>query len=632
MKNLYQAKNIQNFFMEFKSRVWFILLFVVILISILGFRLHFVQIKQHERYITESNNNRIQIKAIPPVRGKIYDRQGNVLAGNTLFYNLGIIVEHTSNLKKTINRIQELIEVSAEDLTKFNKNRKNTRAYEPVVLRRKLNEAEIARIEVNQYQMPGVEILTQYDRHYILPVAFSHVVGYVGRINKDELESIDQGNYKLTSHIGKTGVEKSYEDILHGTTGHKKVETDSHGKILRTLDITEPVAGSDIFLTIDSRLQELALELMQDKRGSIIAINPENFEVLVMLSSPGFDTNLFVNGISHKDYNALRDSIDIPLFNRSVNGKYPPGSTIKPFVGLAGLESGIINSKTRVYCKGHYQIKNTKRKFRDWKKSGHGHTNIKKAITESCDVYFYDLAYNLGIDRIKPYINLFGFGRKTGIDLPYESQGFVPSKEWKKTQQNPKWNPGETLNVGIGQGKLQITPLQIAYATAALANYGKAYKPKVVHKIKAADSSLESPVTTIPPVLDQEIPIVNPKNWNNMIDAMQKVVHSARGTARRISVNTPYKIAGKTGTAQVFTVKQNQEYDEKKLAERLHDHALFIAFAPAANPKIAVAVIVENGKHGGSTAAPIAKSIMDKYLLELLPANEPDDIEDEKPT
>ncbi len=620
MKNLYQTKNTRTFFALFENRVIFMLLFTLVLVLILTFRSYFIQIIQHEHYITESNNNHIQLKAIPPVRGKIYDRKGRILAGNNFNYNLGITTEYSKNIDDIISKIKSLIEVSDNDLKHFTKARKHSRSYEPVILRRKLSEIEIAKISVNQHMLDGVEILTQYDRYYKHAKSFTHVLGYVGRINKDELKAIDKGNYRLTNHIGKTGVEKSYESILHGTAGYKKIETDSHGKILRTIETKDPVSGSNLYLTIDTDLQELARKLMLNKRGSIIAINPKNFEILAMFSSPSYDTNLFVNGISHKDYGQLRNSIDLPLFNRNLNGKYPPGSTIKPFLGLAGLELGIVDKKDRVSCRGYYQIKNTKRRFRDWKKSGHGRTNIKKAITESCDVYFYNLAYKTGINRMKPYLNNFGFGRKTNIDLPFESKGFIPSKEWQKKQRDPKWKPGETLNVGIGQGKLQITPLQIAYATAALANYGKTYEPRVVNKIQKSSTN---PRNLNPPQknsqkLGLKIPVKHLKNWHHVIDSMRSVVHSNRGTAKRIAGGA-YKIAGKTGTAQVFSIKQNKTYDEKKLKERLHDHALFIAFAPVNNPKIALVVIVENGKHGGSTAAPIAKSLMNKYLLEILP-------------
>lgn len=619
MKNLYQSKNLKAFFILFKNRAVFMLFFALVLMITLALRAYFIQVIQYEHYVTESDNNRIQLKAIPPVRGKIYDRKGRILAGNNLNYNLGITVEYSENIDKTLASIKELIEISDHDLKKFTKARKHSRAYEPVILRHKLNEIEVAKISVNQHRLGGVEILTQYDRYYKHAKSFTHVLGYVGRINKEELLSVDKGNYKLTNHIGKTGVEKSYEDILHGTAGYKKIETDSHGEILRTIEVNPSTSGANLYLTIDADLQELAHELMLGKRGSIIAIDPKNFEILTMLSSPGYDTNLFVNGISHKDYAELTNSIDLPLFNRSLNGKYPPGSTVKPFLGLGGLELGVVGKQDRVSCRGYYQIKNTKRKFRDWKKSGHGHTNIKKAITQSCDVYFYNLAYKTGIDQIKPYLNNFGFGRKTKIDLPFESKGFIPSKAWQKQQPEPKWNPGETLNVGIGQGKLQITPLQIAYATAALANYGKTYQPRVVYQIQQANTNprnLNLPEEN-PKILDEEVPIKQIKNWHHVIDSMEDVIHSSRGTARRITTQA-YQIAGKTGTAQVFSVKQNETYDEKKLSERLHDHALFIAFAPVQNPKIALVVIVENGKHGGSTAAPIAKSIMDKYLLELL--------------
>ena len=613
----YKPKNVVGFYQQHNSRILVIFLFVFMLLLILSYRVYQMQVEQYSFFKTESDDNRILVKFISPIRGNIYDRNGTILAENTLTYNLGIIVEYTKDINKTIESISNLITITPKDIKKFKFNRAYTRSYEPVILKKKLTETEVAKIETNSYHLPAAVIMTQNDRFYSYPKEFAHVIGHVGKINKKELKAADLKDYRLTSSIGKIGLEKQYESLLHGKGGTHKIETDAQGRILRTLSENQALPGNDLYLTIDSRLQILAYSLLKGERASLVAIDPNNYEVLAMASTPSYDARLFVDGINHEDYGVLRNSPDRPLFNRSLSGRYPAGSTFKPFLALGGLESNTINERNKINCKGHYRLKNSKHRFRDWKKEGHGQTDVIKAVAESCDVYFYDLAFQLGIDKIHPYLQLFGFGKKTGIDLPFEVAGFIPSRQWKKNRKNKPWRQGDTLNVGIGQGLVQVTPLQLAYATAILANQGKYLPPRLLLSYK----DFEKNETNSKPGSLQQVPIENKENWDLIIKSMQAVVHSKHGTARNIATRK-YDIAGKTGTAQVITIAQDKEYDEDKLEKLKHDHALFIAFAPIKEPKIAIAVIVENGKHGSTTAAPIAKKIMDKYLLEILPMKE----------
>jgi penicillin-binding protein 2 len=444
------------------------------------------------------------------------------------------------------------------------------------------------------------------------------VLGYVGRVSQRDLEQIDVSNYSGTSHIGKNGVEKTYESALHGVVGLEQVEVNATGRKVRTLEQTAPEPGVDVHLHIDIRLQEVAMKAFGDNNGAAVAIDPNNGAVLAFVSQPGYDPNLFVEGISRKDYKALQEDENRPLTNRALRGQYPPGSTVKPFMGLAGLESGSIEYDTSVYCPGYFRLPGNTHRYRDWKKVGHGSMDLDSAIVQSCDVYFYKLAYELGVDRIHEFLGQFGFGDRTGIDLTGESGGLLPSRDWKRRARRQPWYPGETLIVGIGQGYFLTTPLQLAAATAAIANGGTYFIPHVVDYLRSRDTGEINPI----PPSAHPIPVAMRQNWTDVRDGMLHVTESERGTAKRIR-NDRYKIAGKTGTAQVFTVAQDAEYDEETLEKKLRDHALFIAYAPADDPKIAVAVVVENGGHGGSVAAPIARAIMDAYLLpEETPAEE----------
>ncbi|MFT7672894.1 MAG: penicillin-binding protein 2, partial [Gammaproteobacteria bacterium] len=466
---------------------------------------------------------------------------------------------------------------------------------------------------VNLHQFRGVEINARLTRNYPAGSHAVHAIGYVSRIDEKDLSNIDETNYAGTSHIGKLGLEKYYEDLLHGTVGVQRVEVNAKGRTIRVLSEIPPVPGDNLVLTLDSKLQREAELAFGDHTGSVVVINPNNGEVLTLVSMPTFDPNLFVNGISFKAYSALRDSIQRPLFNRALSGQYPPGSTTKPFVGLAGLEYRIINKSQKVHCGGFYQLPNDERKYRDWKKEGHGPMNMKSAITQSCDVYFYDLSYRMGIDKMSAFMAQFGFGQRTEIDSVGERPGLLPSRNWKRQTQGMPWFPGETLITGIGQGFLLVTPLQLASATAAFSLKGLRYKP---YLLLSRQDSLNNKISATEKTVSGEYSMLKPENWEHIHKSMVNVVHGLRGTAHRLRKDIQYKVAGKTGTAQVFGIEQGEEYEEENVIHRLRDHALFISYAPAEKPEIAVAVIVENGGHGSSVAAPIARRVMDAFLLQ----------------
>jgi penicillin-binding protein 2 len=596
----------------FQNRILVAVIFTLILFGFLIVRLFYLQIVNHDHFTTLSQNNRVSVQAIPPTRGLIYDRNGIILAENLPSYTLQIIPEQTENIDDIIKELEALINIRDIDIKKFKKEVARKRRFEGVPLRFRLTDEEVAIVSVNLHRLPGVEIKAQLSRFYPYGKETSHVVGYVGRINEQELKTLSSTNYSGTNHTGKLGIEKSYEGLLHGQVGYQKVETNVRGRVLRVLERSNPTPGDDLYLNLDINLQKVAIDAFADKRGALVAIDPANGHILAMVSMPDYDANLFVNGIDAKTYKALNTSWKRPLYNRTIKGSYPPGSTTKPFFALAGLELNIIPPDHSIYCPGYYQLKGKAHKYRDWKKWGHGKTDITKSIVQSCDVFYYDLAFQMGIDRMHQYMTDFGFGQYSGIDILGEKRGLMPSKEWKKRVRGQVWFPGETVIAGIGQGYFLTTPVQLALATATLANGGKHFQPQLVHSIKRKQDVIPRLVS---PQLVKQLSVKKLQNWNQIYDGMKKVVHSTRGTARRL--NKPdlrYKIAGKTGTAQVFTVAQDETYNEEEVDERLKDHALFMAFAPADNPKIAIAVVVENGGHGGSVAAPIAGTVIESYL------------------
>ncbi len=585
-------------------------LLVLLAVGALVWRMVQLQVVSHEHFTTLSRENRVKVVPLPPTRGLIYDRKGVLLAQNRPAYSLEITPEQAGDLNDTLAGLGQIIEISEEDLERFWKLRKRKRRFDSVPIRVNLTQEETAQFAVHRHRFPGVDIKTQLLRHYPHDLKTTHVLGYVGRVSQRDLEQIDVSNYAGTSHIGKNGVEKSYESALHGSVGFEQVEVNAAGRKVRTLEQTPPAPGVDIHLHLDIELQQVAMDAFGDNNGAAVAINPKNGGVLAFVSQPGYDPNLFVEGISTKNYQALQQDDARPLYNRALRGQYPPGSTVKPFMGLAGLETGVIQYDSSVYCPGFFRLPGNAHRYRDWKKTGHGSMDVENAIVQSCDVFFYKLAYDVGVDRLHTFLSQFGFGGQTGIDLVGESTGLLPSREWKRRARNQPWYPGETLIMGIGQGYFLTTPLQLAAATAAIANNGTFYTPHVVDHLRSRDTGEIAP---IPPSAHQ-IPIKQLQNWIDVHTGMANVVEGRRGTAKRIR-NEKYRIAGKTGTAQVFTVAQDEEYDEEELEKKLRDHALFIAYAPIDDPQIAVAVVVENGGHGGSVAAPIARAIMDAYLL-----------------
>jgi len=588
-------------------------IFILLLLGLVLGRLYVLQVVEYEHYTTLSDSNRIRIKALPPTRGLIFDRKGVVMANNLPAYRLEIVREQIDDLENSLLRLKQYVDFSEQDLKRFKQSSRRRRPFESIPLRLNLNDAEVARLAVNLYRFEGVEINARLTRNYPQGAHAVHALGYVGRIDEKDLGRVSETNYAGTTHIGKLGLEKFYENELHGQVGVQQVEVNSKGRTLRVLNETPPVQGDNLHLTLDSSLQMVAEEAFADYSGAVVAIDPNNGEILALVSMPIFDPNDFVNGISFADYSDLRDSAQRPLFNRALSGQYPPGSTIKPFIGLAGLELKTTSKEKKVYCNGYYQLPNEPRKYRDWKKFGHGPMTITGAITQSCDVYFYDLSYRLGIDRMSSFLEKFGFGTRTGIDSTSEKNGLLPSREWKRAAQGMPWFPGETLITGIGQGALLVTPLQLANSVAALALDGERYKPHLVSSVELVTSNEQVEITS------QQVgqyQVLRESNWQHIRNSMINVVHGLRGTARGINKGIKYEVAGKTGTAQVFGIAQDEEYDEETIARNLRDHALFISYAPAQNARIAVAVIVENGSHGGSVAAPIARKIMDAYLLE----------------
>jgi len=593
----------------FGARTVFSVVVVLALLATILARYYDLQINNYETYRTQSERNRVQLQPLPPKRGLIFDRNGVLLADNRPSHILTIVRERVDDLDATLAELQALVPISESDLENFHLKLQRRRPYEAVPLRFRLTEEERALLAVNRHRMPGVTVDAQLVRHYPHGELFSHAVGYVGRINEQEAQVLDERNYRGSFHVGKVGVEEHYEELLHGEVGYQNVETNAHGRVLRVLERFDPVPGGDITLHLDFKLQQTAFDALGDQRGAVVAIDPLTGGVLALVSTPGFDTNLFVNGISSADYSALRDSPDVPLFNRAVQGQYPPGSTIKPMMGMTGLASGLVTPESSVPDPGWYSLPGDSRRYRDWilKIRGTGHAarvDLHMAVAESCDVYFYDLARRLTIDRMHHYLSEYGLGSRTGIDTTNERPGVLPSTRWKREAMNQPWYPGETLSAGIGQGYMLATPLQLAVATTVLATRGQLREPRLVRAI--GGEILEAPLLGTMEAA--------PAHWEAVLESMRAVVHSDRGTARKIGEGMRYEIASKTGTSQVIGIAQGAIYVEADVAERHRNHGLFIAFAPYEAPTIAVAVIVENGG-GASAASPIARAVLDAWLL-----------------
>ncbi|MCR8921211.1 penicillin-binding protein 2 [Dasania sp. GY-MA-18] len=594
----------------YAARLVVVLLGVSALLLLLVWRYFSLQVLDHDIYRTQSDRNRVQLQAIPPKRGLIYDRNGVLLAENIPSYELTVVKEQVGDLEQTLATLQTIVELNDEHIEKFKQLLSRRRAYQAITLKTQLSEQEIAAIAVNRYRLPGVDVDARLSRYYPQGEYFAHVLGYVGRISEREQAVIDEVNYSGSQYIGKIGLEKYYEELLHGKVGYQNVETNARGRVLRVLERQDPEPGADIYLHLDAHVQKVAHDALAGERGAVVAIDPSNGGVIAMVSTPSFDPNLFVNGISNKDYSQLRDSLDLPLFNRALQGQYPPGSTVKPIFGLAGLHHKVVTPQTKVRDPGWYQLPNDDRLYRDWtwktRRRGHGeHVQLEQAIAESCDTYFWDLAYQLGIDRMHDFAQPFGLGSKVEIDNTNERDGLLPSRTWKRQMKRLPWFPGETLNVGIGQGYMLVTPLQLASAFSAVANRGDNFVPRLLRQ--QAEQAL-------PPVAKPYIE-VQAQHWQSVIQAMAQVIDSRRGSAHSIRRGARFSMAGKTGTSQVIGIAQGAEYDAEQILKRQRDHALFVGFAPVDKPKIVVAVIIENGEKS-SRAAAVVRKVFDAWLID----------------
>ena len=590
--------------------------FVVVLMSLglLG-RIAYLQILQHEKYQDLAQQNRVQQQPVAPPRGLLYDRKGRLIASNQPVKNLVLVKERIADMKATLNVLRTLVDLSDEEIERFEKRlEQRRRPFQGVTLRSKLSEQDVAAISVDSYRLPGVEIRAELARYYPYGDLFTHAIGYVGRLNEKELEKVDAKNYAATEYHGKLGVERFYEKDLHGQVGMREIEANASGRVMGVLTQQDPVPGIDLTLHLDVDIQKAAADALAGRRGSIVVMDVATGGVLAMVSTPSYDPNPFVTGISYLDYQALREDPQLPLYNRAIRGQYPPGSTIKPLLAMAGLEAGTVNWKNRQFDAGFFQLHSEGRRYRDWLRTGHGYVTLADGIVQSCDIVFYDLAVKTGIDRIAEFMDDFGFGRELGMDIWGDSPGILPSTQWKKSIRGGAWFPGETVIAGIGQGYWVTTPLQLAASTLPIATQGIWREPVMVKSGSGPFEQVDRPQ-------EFEIPVRNPANWKRTIKAMEDVMHGARGTARRVGAEARYRIAGKTGTAQVRSLGEEEEYDEETIEERFRDHALFVGFAPVDQPEVVISVVVENGGGGSSTAAPIAKQVLDAVMLDPMTGN-----------
>ena len=599
-----------------KKRIFIVGSIIALLVGGLIFGLFSLAVVQHEHYTTLSKTNRQKILPIAPIRGLIYSNDGVVLAENKPTYSLQVIPEKIDDIDNLITRLREIVHIDDEDIKKFQHLSSKKRRFERVALKENLTEKEVALFSVNRHLFSSVDVVESFYRNYPLGKDLAHSIGYVSRIDENDLENISEAglssNYIATTHIGKLGIEKSYESFLHGKVGYQKVEVNAEGRVIRILEKTSPISGNNIYLSIDLLLQKTAAESLGDRKGAIVAMDPRSGNILAFVSSPTYDPNQFSSGINAALYKSLLSSKNKPLVNRVIQGKYPPGSTIKPFLGLIALDNEIRNLSDEVWCPGWFSLDGHDHRYRDWKKEGHGRTNLDKAIIESCDVFFYKLAFRLGIDEIYRGLSDFGFGQVSGIDITAEKNGLLPSRRWKKENIKDPWFPGETVILGIGQGYALATPMQLVVATAAIANKGILFEPKLVSGISNQEGI---GIITTSNKIKNRIQLKNNSSWKEILKSMQSVVHDTNGTAWKSGLNAEYNFAGKTGTAQIIGIDQESEYKEEEIPDDLKDHALFIALAPVEQPEIALAIVVENGGGGSKTAAPIARKMLDSYFF-----------------
>jgi penicillin-binding protein 2 len=599
----------------FFTRLLVAVAFVVVGAGLVVGRLVQLQVLEYDYYSQQSSGNRIRLAPVPPIRGLILDRNGRVLAQNTPSYQLEITPEQVPDLPAALDRLVAIGIISAEGLEDVQDLIRSRRKFDTFVIAERLSEEQLAAFAVQRPWLPGLDVQARLGRRYPLGSFAAHALGYVGGISADDMKELDRAAYAGTSQVGKISVERSYEAELHGASGHEDVVVNAHGRRVEVLGRTPSTPGRDLLLALDSNAQLVAEEALAGRRGAAVAIDPRNGEVLVFASVPNYDPNVMSAGIGRKAYAALQEDIDRPLFNRALRGQYPPGSTIKPIVALAGLANNVRRPTDRVMCGGAFSLPGSRHRYRDWKPEGHGSIDMIGSIEQSCDVYFYSLARDLGIERMGSFLQQFGLGASTGLDMAGEQSGLVPSPAWKKTafksRANQVWFPGETVIAGIGQGYLLVTPLQLAHATATIAARGQRFEPRLLRGYRdPVTGAVEYlPARPLPPVGDQD-----PAHWDVIIKGMESVMHGGRGTARAVGNAASYRMAGKSGTAQVFTVAQGAKYNASQVAERRRDHALFIAFAPLEAPVVAVAVVIENGESGSKAAAPIARAIIDAVL------------------
>jgi len=607
----------------FIARVAFASVIGFLLLGMVIARLIQLQVFDYEVFAAQSQGNRVRIQAVPPIRGLVFDREGRVLAENLPAYQLELIPEQVDDIDYTLARLAVFGLIDADDIPTLKELSESGPRFKPVALNLRLSDEQIANFAIQRPRFPGVDFQPRLVRHYPDGEAVAHAVGYVGALSKNDLNRLEPSAYAGTAHTGKTGVENSFESDLHGDVGYRHVVSNALGRQIPTdsremadsLPADEsPAPGQNVYLSLDLDLQIMATKALEGRRGAVVAIDPWTGEILTFVSAPSFDPNLFAVGMSTAQYSGLVNDLDQPLFNRAVRGAYPPGSTIKPMLALAALESGATNLTRRTVCRGFFTLPNKTHRYRDWKPEGHGEVDLHDALEQSCDVYFYEISGDIGIDRMHYYLDQFGLGHETGVDIRGEHAGLVPSQEWKRNNfrgTEGRWYDGETVIASIGQGYMLATPLQLASAAAALATRGVRYEP---HLVAAVEDALTGERSIVAPVRVGDVRIDNQTHWDSVLGAMHDVMQSVRGTAWAVGGNAPYQMAGKSGTAQVYSVAQEDEYDEDEVAERLRDHALFISFAPFDNPRIAVAVIIENGSSGSRVAAPIARAIMDEYL------------------
>lgn len=599
---------------QFGVRALTAFLIILAAIFLLSLRYVYLQLISYEEFTVRSINNQVRIVPVPPNRGLIYDRRGRTVAENLPAYRLELVPERVGDLEQTIAELGRLVDLPDDAYEKFTENRKRYRVFDSVPLKFNLTEKEVARFSVDRHRFNGVEIVPYLARYYPYGELLTHVLGYVGRLDVDDLNRVDEGNYRGTTHIGKSGIERYYEDQLHGVNGIEKIETNAQGRKLSVLERQSPVHGDDLILALDVQVQQAAWDALGDRPGAVVAIDPNDGSVLAMVSKPAFDANLFVHGISSEDYRNILNAPGRPLFNRTLLGGYEPGSTLKPFVGLAGLELGIVTAEDRVFSNGQYFLPGVSRPFRDWRRGGHGWVNMQSALEQSVNTYFYQLALDMGIDRMHDYLAQFGFGTQTGLDLMGENSGVLPSRDWKRGQYSEPWYPGETIIAGIGQGFNVVTPVQLANAVATLANGGRRFEPRLLYAAKHAGNQQADKIQA---PIGLQIPVNSPANWDVVREGMHRVVHGEKGTARAIRPESGYEMAGKSGTAQVAAQAADEDMDETT-ATHLRHHALFIAYAPYQNPSIVVAAVVEHGGGGSREAAPVARAVIDAWLSQEL--------------